>query len=1040
MPPKQPITRPIPGIAFQVPSSSAVDEVAGALKALGSFVPFMSGLEGAGAGQQLVVPRHSSERSGLLFWSLEELIAQSASLSALSGLCEALLEDPHFLAASPGLHSEEQAMQDQMASETGQPQLLKHYPAPETGLPPYEPSGQHLYGLNSGTFLVFLQHALLLRNPARSLPLPGTSAALLRAVGTPIVAPAALRDSLLRQFPSSQLGSHAPSLQSMSRLREDSEIDATAARCYVYQPLIGDTPAAVAAVLTHLLRDGALKYLCGGRDENRSTVVYASRMFDAKHAGATLPLLPTGEMGLNAQDEWQNTTHWLLGRASATEAHTNSFSRSKRKLPSAFADLRRQYCAETPVLRCLHMPLWHWFRVHLDQAAYAPGGVYDDLVQTWLVYLTPWRVFARTERQSCAPDRASSFHAASHLLAGGGTSRKELVGGSAHIMRGITDRWAMTLAQSFGDFQQCRGEFDHYWRGWVALHYSFYVHLLGVFVAKLRAAKPDWLWDDRASSSSAALPSGMARSAATAAPAENDSVFKPGRAGYASTMFSTGPSFPALEQLERVMDVFEPCVVNTLWQCGYLVHEDARARESLQQQDAGGQAESDAFLHSQSPMARPASTPKVSDSALRHTAVHYRTMRWAARQRGARERGDKLLAGALRLHCNTLGVDASAVTETLLPAAECEAADQWEEGVDDVAETAATVCGEDLQLWSVPEGAALYTLAPVDEGQPVPSTIIARQLQMLRADEAFEVPAERSSGTSASATFNSRTAALGLLVQLLLAIDQRKRALGDVPQGNVHAQGEEGFSMSSVFAKAAADLQGAARRAWAQRNMEHTAGPDVRRMQYLAYRLACIYGLEHVLDQFDAQVSAIVPELHTTKSDAEAAQAVARRTRGVGEYDGHFTHIPVRQDELAWLVKSTQAYSKALVQATARILVPAAQANELLPDIEHVKRIEWLSDWLGCSVWAFFVSGRTIFTENGVNLVLDAQYEELQQHGLGTKQLLVPNFLRALARWRLALLLTISLVLVVAWTGGLSAAACIAGLWLLLLVAPGLIH
>ena len=1039
-PPKQPFTRAVPGIAFKRPTAEGMADLEllnHAMSALGDVLSSVTGAPSSGDGR-IIVPRYSSERKGLLFWSLKELTGQSASLSALSTLLESLLDDPQQAESSPVTGDDTPSVEGQVGQ--GTPQQRKVHPPPETGMPPYEPTGQYLLSPHNSTFLLFLQHALLLRNPAGAVPLPGTCAALLRQVGTPVMAPAALQDLLLRPFDSIQLGSHAPPTRGLQRLGEPINMDSAAsARCFVYHPLIGDTAPAVATVLSHLLRDPSLKYLCGGRDENSTAVFRASRMFDQKHAGSTLPLLPTGELGLNAADEWQGARQWLLGRASASMESFGGRS-SSRGIGGAFADLRRQYSCETPVLRCLQMPLWHWFRVHLDQAVYAPGGIYDDLVQTWLLYLTPWRCMARDERRACAPDRASCFHAAHSLL--GSSSAPDAVGGASYIMKGITARWATTLSNAFGDFQQCPVEYTHYWRGWVALHYSFYVHLLGVYLAKLRAANVDFLWADVPSSAIAAGISGALgspRAAPSASAGEGESIFKDGRVAYASPVFSPGPRFPALEQLERVLDVFEPCVVDTLWQCGYLLHGDTQARSCVQQQDAGGLAESEAFINSQSPMSHPLPSPSLSTGSLQRSALHTRTVRWAGWQRSAQRAGDKLIPGSLRSHCNVLGVDASAISETLLPMSESLAAHDWRDGTDDVHEAASAVCAEDLQLWSVPEGAALYDSPPPDPTQ-LPTASMANQMQVMQPEDAFEVPAERRVDVPDAASQVSRRAALGVVVQLLLAIDQRKRALGEMPSASpVGQQGARGSLLDSLK-HAARGLQSAAAEAWATRNAQHTVGPSVRRLQHAVCCLVRMYGLEHVVEQFNRQVSSHVP----AQRSSSAAQASSRgskleKQRRAGEYDGHLTHIPVRQDELVWLVKATQAWSSSIARGVARVLVPASHRDLAAGTSDELYRAEWLSQWLDCSLWALFVEGSTVLTENGVDFHPVSEHAFLLSDDVSSKRLLVPNFLRLLARWRVALLLTLLLGCVAFASAGASSALAVSLLWVAMLASPLLV-
>lgn len=1035
-PPKQPFTRPVPGIAFKRSSSDPMADLellSDAVTALGGVLSSITGQAETGDGA-IVIARHSSERRGLLFWSLSELTAQSASLSALSTMCESLLEDPLHSESSVSPGGDTPAVEGEEAA--GVPKQRKAHPPPETGMPPYDPTGQYLLSPHNGAFLVFLQHALLLRNAARTLPLPGTCAALLRQVGTPMVAPNVLQDLLLRPFDSIHLGSHAPPSRGILHLGEPNALDnAAAANCFVYQPLVGDTTPAVAVILSHLLRDHSLKYLCGGRDENSTSVFRASRMFDQKHAGATLPLLPTGELGLNAADEWQGAKQWLLGRASAS---VESFSGrdAARNIGGAFADLRRQYACETPVLRCLQMPLWHWFRIHLDQAAFAPGGMYDDLVQTWLLYLTPWRTMARDEKRSCAPDRASTFHAASSLLASASGNKRDTVGGGSYIMQGVTARWAKTLASSFGDFQQCPAEYTHYWRGWVALHYSFYVHLLGVYVAKLRAANVDFLWAEVRSSGSTSVAGvlGSPRSTAASAPTENDSIFKDGRVAYASPMFSSGPRFPALEQLERVLDVFEPCVVDTLWQCGHLLHGDAQARNSVQQQDAGGMAESEEFLKSQSPMSRPLPSPIPPANTMQRSAVHTRTVRWAAWQRAAQRSGDKLIPGSLRSHCNVLGVDASAISETLLPMSETLAAHGWRDGQDDLQEAAATVCCEDLQLWSVSEGASLYEVPPADCAA-MPTASVANQMQVMRSADTFEVPAERRVDVLDAATQVSRRAVLGLVVQLLLAIDQRKRALGQVPSKTTQSHDTAGGSLQDILKHAAQGLKDAAAQAWANRNMEHSVGPSVQRLQYLVCRLVHVYGLEHILEQFNSQVSSLAPTAVSVDDKQPVAESAGRRLEA-GGYDGHLSHIPVRQDELTLLVNASQGWSSAIVRAVVRGIVPAVHRDLATGTSGEVDRVQWLADWLDCSLWALFIEGETVLTENGMNFRPVSQHAFVLSSGVSSKRLLVPNFLRLLARWRIAALLTLALVVAATVSGGLMAGCLVAVVWLLLLVCP----
>jgi hypothetical protein len=232
-------------------------------------------------------------------------------------------------------------------------------------------------------------------------------------------------------------------------------------------------------------------------------------------------------------------------------------------------------------------------------------------------------------------------------------------------------------------------------------------------------------------------------------------------------------------------------------------------------------------------------------------------------------------------------------------------------------------------------------------------------------------------------------------VQLLLAIDQRKRAMGVALPASGHSSS---FSLASTAARMLKTAVRAVKASFSQR--PGASGPPVERLQFLVHRLAFIYGLEHIVEQFDACVSTRTPTSAGSDSSSVQQSVTVLHTRARGEFSGLRSHIPVRQDELAWLVLATQAWSTSLLQAVLRCSSPGAMAALQTGAAEisvFEKEAQWLVTWTGCSLQTLATNGSAVLTPDGVKLKLQSE------EGCELVRSIAPNFLRPLARWRLAM-------------------------------------
>ena len=1018
-----------------------------------------------------IIPR--VHRMGYLCWSLEELTSRSPALGALvDEHLSQLLVEPDAVAAA--------------AVELGEPgfaPLAQRHPTC-----PYRPTGAYLQQADAAMALSCLQHCLLLQNHPLSLPLPGSVGGHLRTPGMPMQTPERLKAAIVRRG----LGA-AMDLSTASPEQQDMGAQAASLwrAQYAYRAPLPDTLAAVAALIYHAQADPALPFLCGGRSEDADAVASAGRMFQGGMSGPGVRLLVPGSLGMTAQfggdPVWDEAQLLLVGQASAEAAQSG---RRGERLGAAFATLRREYCGETPLLRCLHMPMFHFFRIHLDQLPLDTNGPFVELVHVWLAYLTPWRAGARKAHVLAMPDRSAAARLKGVRTDDGGGSLQAVLGplnqaaarvglgglaamltttlhrvlgaaappptvgrvpGDRFLQKGVTARWATTLAHAYGDFARTGKQYDKYWRGFVAQHHAFYVHLLTLFCARLRGGQVDLTF----------APPAVGRGAV---PISEGSLFRadPPHAGLGSFLHRV--RFPALDLVEAVLDVFEPRVVDTLWHCGHLLHGDTLARAALA--NAEGVPTMTPGREPQHSPALVALQPPPSDRpVLATSAVASRQLRWAAWNRAATSQaGDKLLPAALRYHGNALGVDASCLSETLLPVAESEAAHKWrvDVGTDTpVAPMASTVVAGDIHLGDVPEGAHfLGTTLPTPEEAPLES-----QARLLSPDALFTTPVETASlsDSSTASVQAGRMHAAGVLVMVCAALDGARRAAGATPGAVLTGQAPDTAAVLAM-------LQVTLLSWW--RMLLHIVGlrgpVDVRahavdRLQHVAHRLGEIFGLEHIVDECDTAIIERAATGQALKAAAKSAaasswssvagprpqreapaagtpgrgparrlaqagrqavsQGTARCTLDDADFLGHPSHIPVRRDEVAAVVFATQHLCIVLVQLLVALLVPTqapSQHTSILDCalLQHRAALEPLAEFLGTSPEVLTAHGQVRLTDSGMHLVpADTCTAASQVHP--STPLLLPNFLRVAARTRIVAVALLVAVLLGWGLGGL---------------------
>ena len=279
-----------------------------------------------------------------------------------------------------------------------------------------------------------------------------------------------------------------------------------------------------------------------------------------------------------------------------------------------------------------------------------------------------------------------------------------------------------------------------------------------------------------------------------------------------------------------------------------------------------------------------------------------------------------------------------------------------------------------------------------------------------------------------AATLAMRTHAAGVLIMLCAAIDSVQRAAGAHPG----APAGQPWSLHTVTAAATRLLRRwwrALLSLWSARGRENKQGPPVARLQFAAMRVSTMFGLEHIVSAMDA---ALVAQARTGEAEGPQREAAAstrdmdgggaarlseaqrealmsgasRCGRDAAAFLGHPSHIPVRKDELAVVVFATQVLCLRLLQSIVCLLVPARQGHATLLDaafMKHRGALQSLAAAVGTTPNALAAYGQVVVADNGLALAPSPTCSAAVAEGSGP--LLVPNFLRVLARIRLLVVL-----------------------------------